>query len=97
MKQEMVGWEWHQLDHVQIICTSLQTDNHASTSSLSALNVIQSTDPNRWPGLVLSSSATGLLRGGTLLPFGVRRRVLATQKFCTAYPLVLEGQPANQG
>jgi len=31
----MVGWQWHQLDHMQIICTSLQTDNHASTSSLS--------------------------------------------------------------
>jgi len=29
-------WHWHQLDHMQIICTSLQTDtgNHASTSSL---------------------------------------------------------------
>jgi len=24
----------HQLDHMQIICTSLQTDNHANTSSL---------------------------------------------------------------
>jgi len=21
-----MGWQWHQLDHVQIICTSLQTD-----------------------------------------------------------------------
>jgi len=27
----MMGWQWHQLDHVQIICTSLQTDNHANT------------------------------------------------------------------
>jgi len=34
MKQEMMGWQWHQLDHMQIICTSLQTDNVASTSSL---------------------------------------------------------------
>jgi len=34
MKQEMMGWQWHQLDHMQIIYTSLQTDNHASTSSL---------------------------------------------------------------
>jgi len=34
MKQEMTGWQWHQLDHMQIICTSLQTDNYASTSSL---------------------------------------------------------------
>jgi len=31
----MMGWQWHQLDHMQIICTSLQTDNHASTSPLS--------------------------------------------------------------
>jgi len=28
------GWQWHQLDHMQIICTSLQTHNHTSTSSL---------------------------------------------------------------
>jgi len=28
MKQETMGWQWHQLDHMQIICTSLQTDNH---------------------------------------------------------------------
>jgi len=31
----MMGWQWHQLDHMQIICTSLQTDNHASTSPAS--------------------------------------------------------------
>jgi len=30
-----MGWQWHERDHMQIICTSLQTDNHASTSSLS--------------------------------------------------------------
>jgi len=36
-KQEMMGWQWHQLDHMQIICTSLQTDNHANTSSLNFL------------------------------------------------------------
>jgi len=34
VKQEMVRWQWHQLDHTQIICTSLQIDNHASTFSL---------------------------------------------------------------
>ena len=37
MKQEMTGWPWHQLDHMQIICTLLHTDNHASTSSLKFL------------------------------------------------------------
>jgi len=28
------GWQWHQQDHMQTICTSLQTDNHNDTSSL---------------------------------------------------------------
>jgi len=27
-------WQWHQLGHMQV-CTSLQTNNHASTSPLS--------------------------------------------------------------
>jgi len=35
LEQEMMGWQWHQLDHMQIICTSLQIDNHTSTSPLS--------------------------------------------------------------
>ena len=26
--------QWHRLDHMQTICTSLQTDNHTSTSSV---------------------------------------------------------------
>ena len=33
MKQEMMGWQWHKLNHMQIICTSFQTDNHASLTS----------------------------------------------------------------
>jgi len=32
-KQEM-EWQWHQLDHMQIICTSFLTDNHGSISPL---------------------------------------------------------------
>jgi len=37
MLQEMMalGDVWHQLDHMQTICTSLQTDNHTNTSSQS--------------------------------------------------------------
>jgi len=34
MKQEMMGWQRHQLNHMQVICISLQTNNHASISSL---------------------------------------------------------------
>jgi len=29
-------WQWHQLGHMQV-CTSLQTENHASTPPLSFL------------------------------------------------------------
>jgi len=29
-----MGWQWHQLDHMQIICNLLQTDNYTITSSL---------------------------------------------------------------
>ena len=31
-------WQWHQLGHMQV-CTSLQTDNHASTPLLSFFTV----------------------------------------------------------
>jgi len=30
----VLEWQWHQLDHMLTICTSLQTDNHTNTSSL---------------------------------------------------------------
>jgi len=51
----MMKWQWHQLDHMQIICTSLQSpDNHASTSPLSffyrldALPAAQPTASKHW-------------------------------------------------
>jgi len=33
------GMQWHQLDHMQTICTLLQTDNYTNTSSLNFLQV----------------------------------------------------------
>jgi len=41
----MMGWQWHQLDHMQVICTLLQTDNHASTSPLSFTGRMPSCHP----------------------------------------------------
>jgi len=35
MKQEMMEWQWHQLDHMHITHTLLQTDIYTSTSPLS--------------------------------------------------------------
>jgi len=51
LKQEMMGWQWHQLNHMQIICTSLHL--HTSTSPLSfyrpdALPVTQPTASKHW-------------------------------------------------
>ena len=53
LKQEMMEWQWHRLDHVQIICNSLQTDDHASTSPLSfyrpdTLSAAQPTASKHW-------------------------------------------------
>jgi len=44
LQQEMMGWQWHQLDH---ICTSLQTDNHASSSLLSLTGQMPCLPPNQ--------------------------------------------------
>jgi len=46
MKQEMTGWQWHQLDHMQIIAPrSRQTrDNHAGTLALTTNNKVEATD-----------------------------------------------------
>ena len=55
----MTGWQWHQLNHMQIICTSLQTDNHESTSSLhifyrpNALPAAQPTASKHWRNSLL--------------------------------------------
>jgi len=47
-------WQWHQLDRMQV-CTSLQTDNYASTPPLSfyrpdALPAAQPTALKHWDG-----------------------------------------------
>jgi len=38
LEQEMMGWQWHQLNHMQIICISLQTENHTTTSPFRCLH-----------------------------------------------------------
>ena len=65
MKQEMMGWLWHQLDHMQIICTSLQTDKlitHFSqarfsswcpTNSVKALKAVVFADKHLFNCLIL--------------------------------------------
>ena len=45
------GWQWHQLDHMQTICSSLQTDNHTNTSSLNfyRLDALPDAQPTAYP------------------------------------------------
>jgi len=45
LKQES-EWQWHQLGHVQV-CTSLQTDNHASTTTQFFTGRMPSLPPNQ--------------------------------------------------
>jgi len=42
----MTGWQWHQLDHMQIIITLLQTNDHTSTSSLNLMDLLTDFDEN---------------------------------------------------
>ena len=49
-------WQWHQLGHIQA-CTSLQTDNHASTPPLSFL---QARCPSGCPTKRQSTEGTAL-------------------------------------
>jgi len=36
MKEEITGWQWHQLDHLHIICTMRQIDNQCTFSIIMA-------------------------------------------------------------
>jgi len=40
-----MGWQWHQVDHVQIICTSLQNDHNTSTTSSYRPDVVPNAQP----------------------------------------------------
>jgi len=42
----VLRWQWHQLDHMQTICTSHQTDNHTDISSLNFTGQMLFLTPN---------------------------------------------------
>jgi len=56
----MMGWQWHQLDYMQIICTLLQRDNHASTLSLTfhRPHALPDAQPTVWVDDTVSSCIT---------------------------------------
>ena len=64
----MMGWQWHQLDHMQIICTLLQTDKHASNHHSAGLEL----PPGISPALVTlvpgTAAAKDIPAGDTIYP-----------------------------
>ena len=46
----VLWWQWHRLDHMQTICTSLHTDNHTNTPSLNfyRLGALLDAKPTVW-------------------------------------------------
>jgi len=60
-------WQWHQLDHMQIIFNLLQTDNHASTSSLSfhRPDTLSAAQPriSKTEGILSYKNAFGVAKG----------------------------------
>jgi len=67
LEQERMGWQWYQLDHVQIICTSLQSDNHSSTPPFSfyrpdTLPATQPTASKHWRQLLHSCTKNHIWR-----------------------------------
>jgi len=51
------GIQWHQLDHTQTICTSLQIDNHTNTSSLNFYR--QDALPDAQPAKIIRNRTSG--------------------------------------
>ena len=45
MKQEVMWWQWHQVDHIQIICTLLQTDATQAVCDEYRLNAAADVQP----------------------------------------------------
>ena len=43
-------WQWHQQDHMQIICSLLQADNHATTSIFYRPDVVPDAKPTVFQG-----------------------------------------------
>jgi len=65
-------WQWHLLGHMQV-CTSLQTDNHASTPPLSFL---QAGCPSCRPTNSVKSLKANVYQEGTKINIEVNERSL---------------------
>jgi len=75
-------WQWHQLDHMQV-CTSLQTDNHASTPTVqhsifyrpAALPATQPTVSKHWRQVNMTENSLIFISCCYLVIFFLNRRI----------------------
>jgi len=80
-------WQWHQLDHMQIICTLLQTDNHASTSPLTFLKAwCPSCHPTNSVKALKASQSASLCHLHFLIFFYLRTTGLQCGIITTVFP-----------
>ena len=85
MRKQIKARQWHQPDHMQIICILLQIDNHANTLSLDfyrsdALPDAQPTTPRHWETIATSSINTHTCTPPFNGPFSATTRVSRYQK-----------------
>jgi len=81
-------WQWHQLGHMQV-CTSLQTDNHASTTPLFFTGRMPFLSPNQQHQS--TEGIRGLLRGqrelilttAIAMVYGLNENAVDQCKSCT--------------
>jgi len=81
-------WQWHQLGHMQV-CTSLQTDNHASTTPLFFTGRMPFLPPNQQHQS--TEGIRGLLRGqrelilttAIAMVYGLNENAVDQCKSCT--------------
>jgi len=75
MTDEVFGWQWHQLDHMQTISTSLPTDNHTDTHHSISTGQMLFLTPNRQrqstEGKWLQKEAAGKLSTDQTLGIGI--------------------------
>jgi len=82
-----MGWQWHQLDNMQIICTSLQAGNHPSILSLNFYSSCRQPSVKALQIQSILKIQDGILR---ILPEGkVPLHLPAYLYVCTVYTVVL--------
>ena len=69
-------WQWHPQGHMQVICTQLQTDNHASTPPLSFL---QAGCPSCRPTNSVKALKDKALKAKALISYTQRNKIKTVQ------------------